>query len=171
MCVPVYIWCSAAMLFTCTLVLSCQLAGKGEHETWVVRTGSKILGGPKQTRRLLMKESNKSLSSILDRGHEGRICDVLQENSRSSMYKVYCVTERNCHELFRTLSEFHYDYLCSQVKFVILINVYFSQVKNKPWLPWVYSWIQHRREHAGLEKKTAGLEKKDSFTRGKIKLD
>ncbi len=22
----------------------------------------------------------------------------------------------------------------------------FLQVKNKPWLPWVYSWIRHRRE-------------------------
>ncbi len=23
----------------------------------------------------------------------------------------------------------------------------FSQVKNKPWLPCIYSWIRHRREH------------------------
>ncbi len=29
---------------------------------------------------------------------------------------------------------------------LVLISVYFSQVKNKPWLPWVYSWIWHRRE-------------------------
>jgi hypothetical protein len=79
-----------------------------------------------------MKESNKSLSSILDRGHEGRIREVLQENGHSSMYKVYCATERNCHELFITLSEFDHVYLCSQVKFAILIDVYFSQVKNKP---------------------------------------
>ncbi len=73
-----------------------------------------------------MKESNKSLSSILDQGHEGRIREVLQveEDNRSNMYKVYCATERYFHELFRTLSEFDYDYLCSQVKFVILINVY-----------------------------------------------
>jgi hypothetical protein len=28
----------------------------------------------------------------------------------------------------------------------MLIDVYFSQVKNKPSLPWVYSWIRHRRE-------------------------
>ncbi len=31
---------------------------------------------------------------------------------------------------------------------VILIGVYFSQVKNKPWLPWVYSWTWHRREQS-----------------------
>jgi hypothetical protein len=78
-----------------------------------------------------MKESNKSLSSILDRGHEGR-GELPQEDGHSTMYKVYCATERNCHELFITLSEFDYDYLCSQVKFAILIDVYFSQVKNKP---------------------------------------
>ncbi len=31
--------------------------------------------------------------------------------------------------------------------FIILIGVYFSQVKNKPWHPWVYSLIWHHREH------------------------
>jgi hypothetical protein len=76
--------------------------------------------------------SNKSLSSILDRGHEGRIREVLQEDGRSNMYKVYCATEIHCRELFITLSELDYDYLCSQIKFAILIDVYFSQVKNKP---------------------------------------
>ncbi len=30
--------------------------------------------------------------------------------------------------------------------FVILIGVYFLQVKNKPWLPWVYTWIWHHHE-------------------------
>ncbi len=30
--------------------------------------------------------------------------------------------------------------------FTILIAIYFSQVKNKPWLPWVCTWIWHRRE-------------------------
>jgi hypothetical protein len=25
-------------------------------------------------------------------------------------------------------------------------SVYFPQVKNKPWLPWVYTWIRHHRK-------------------------
>jgi hypothetical protein len=25
------------------------------------------------------------------------------------------------------------------------------QVKHKPWLPWVYSWIRHRREHVYIQ--------------------
>ncbi len=28
----------------------------------------------------------------------------------------------------------------------IITGVYFSQVKNKPWIPWVYTWSWHRRE-------------------------
>ncbi len=43
-------------------------------------------------------------------------------------------------------------YSCTQgVWFVILIGLYFSQVKNKPWHPWVYSWIWHHREQLQLE--------------------
>ncbi len=39
-------------------------------------------------------------------------------------------------------------YSCTQgIWFVILIDVYFSQGKNKPWHPRVYSWIWHHREH------------------------
>ncbi len=48
--------------------------------------------------------SNRRLSlSSLDRGHEGRIRKVLQEEGRSSMYKIITVqyvfpNDRNCHE-------------------------------------------------------------------------
>ncbi len=30
------------------------------------------------------------------------------------------------------------------------MGVFFSQVKNKPWHTWVYSWIWHRREQLNL---------------------
>jgi hypothetical protein len=30
---------------------------------------------------------------------------------------------------------------------VWLICLFSPQAKNKPWLPWVYSWIRHRRKH------------------------
>ncbi len=29
---------------------------------------------------------------------------------------------------------------------VILMGVYFSQVKKKPWHPWVHTWFRHHRE-------------------------
>jgi hypothetical protein len=29
----------------------------------------------------------------------------------------------------------------------LITGVYFPQVKNKPWIPWVYTWIWHCREH------------------------
>jgi hypothetical protein len=143
--VSVYIWCSVAMLFTNTLVLSCPV-GKGgfERETWAVGVNCKILGGPKQIRWMLMEESSKILSLTLDWGHERRIREVLKEDGHSSMYKLWLhnyAVERNCHELFVAC----YPWLiivipCSQARLAILINVYFSKVKNKPWLPWVYSW-------------------------------
>jgi hypothetical protein len=28
----------------------------------------------------------------------------------------------------------------------VITGVYFSQVKNKPWIPWVYAWFWHRHE-------------------------
>ncbi len=40
----------------------------------------------------------------------------------------------------------------------------FSQVKNKPWLPWVYSWIRHRHEQF-LWKKRKLLEHAKSWLR------
>ncbi len=48
------------------------------------------------------------------------------------------------------LSVIDYDYSILQARLAILLVVYFSQVKNKPWLPWVYSWIRHRREHDSI---------------------
>ncbi len=59
-----YIWCSVAMLFTCTLVLSCLASKWGfECETWVVGTNSKILGGPEQTRKILTEASQQEVQS------------------------------------------------------------------------------------------------------------
>jgi hypothetical protein len=71
------------------LVLNAQLAREGlslKHEP--LEANSKILGGPRQKRRMLIEESGKSLSLTLDRGHEGRIREVLQEDGHSSMYKL-----------------------------------------------------------------------------------
>ncbi len=40
-------------------------------------------------------------------------------------------------------------FLCSSCVRIIT-GVYFSQVKNKPWIPWVYTWSWHRCEHLCL---------------------
>jgi hypothetical protein len=70
-------------------MLSCP-AGKGKFkcEMRAIEASSKILGRLRQTRRMLMEESSKSLSSTLDKGHEGRIREVLQEDGHSSMSRV-----------------------------------------------------------------------------------
>jgi hypothetical protein len=40
----------------------------------------------------LGKRTNRRLSLTLDRGHEGHICEVLQEDGRSSMYGYKVIT-------------------------------------------------------------------------------
>jgi hypothetical protein len=50
----------------------------------------------------LGKRTNRRLSLSLEQGHEGRIREVIQEDGRSSMYKVitvcFCPYDRNCHK-------------------------------------------------------------------------
>jgi hypothetical protein len=107
----VYIRCGVAVLFTCTAVRPVR---KGEHEIWVVGVNSKILGGPRQTRRMLTSQSNRSLSSTLDWGHEERICEVLQEDGHSSMYRtmivyLFCKNKLSW-VICNMLSVINYDY-------------------------------------------------------------
>ncbi len=147
------------MLFTCALVLSCT-GGKRRYasEIWIVGTNSKILGGPGQTRKIHGKRASKRFRLTLEWGPDRRIRKVLQEDGCSIMYKVYdciVVPKENCHEL----SAVYHPCL---IILPMIICVYtsgflqywsvffFLQVKNKPWLPWVYAWIRHRRRSLSL---------------------
>ncbi len=148
-CVSVYIWCSAVMLFTCTLVLSCP-AGK-EGWAWNMSRCSKQQdtgwAKNKQEEYSWRRPVRVSVQTWIE-----AMKDIFARCSKKMALQVCtklwlnCAAERNCHELYITLTVFDYNCICSQVEFVILINVYCSQVKNKPWLLWVYSWIRHRRE-------------------------
>jgi hypothetical protein len=56
--VSMYVSCSTAMLFTCTLTRSRPVSNEGvECETWSVGTNNKILGGLEQTWNILGKEN------------------------------------------------------------------------------------------------------------------
>jgi hypothetical protein len=76
------------------------------------------------------------LSLSLDRGHEGHIREVLQEDGCLSMYKFltvcFCPYDRNCHEFLQYVTCMFHDYPLSTGRFTILIDVYFLQFKNKP---------------------------------------
>jgi hypothetical protein len=53
-----------AILFTCVLVLSCPgVKGGCMCETWIIGTNSKILGEPKQTRKVHAEESWQEIHS------------------------------------------------------------------------------------------------------------
>jgi hypothetical protein len=61
---PLYMRCSIAILFTCVLMLSCPVVKGGcTCETWIVGTNSKILGGPRQTRKVHAEESWEKIQS------------------------------------------------------------------------------------------------------------
>jgi hypothetical protein len=87
--VSVYIQYDVAQQY-CLLVHWCetaQLAREGlsvKHEP--LEANSKILGGPRQIKRMLMEESSKSINLTLDGGHGGRIREVLQEDGCSRSY-------------------------------------------------------------------------------------
>jgi hypothetical protein len=77
---------------------------------------------------------------------------VLQEDGCSSIYKSWlCVL--TCIISVCSLS-MPYNCLLPGNLFTLLTTVYFSQVKNKPWLPWVFNWISYRREQLWWRKKT-----------------
>jgi hypothetical protein len=80
--------CSVVMLFTCTLVRSHPDSKEGIRcKIRSVEINSKILDWTWQQDACLEREARRRLSLSLERGHEGRICKVLQEDGCSSMYK------------------------------------------------------------------------------------
>ncbi len=88
-CVSVYISSSTVMLFTCRLVLSRQSARQGLSAKLepLEQTARYWVGQSKQEIYLGERTSQRG-SLTLDRGHEGRICQVLQEDGRSSIKYV-----------------------------------------------------------------------------------
>ncbi len=135
-CVCMYMLCRAPMMFTCIKVLrphnSCK--GRVKHVKYepLEQTTCCWVGQSKQNWVGNMLKHGEGLSLTLGRGWDGRIREMLQ----GIAFQV-CV-----HDI---------GYVCesSYVLGVRLICLFSPQVKNKPWQPWVYSWIQHRREHYG----------------------
>jgi ribosomal protein L15E len=58
-----------------------------KHES-LEQTARYWVGQDKQG-RYMRERISKRFSLTQERGHEGHICEVLHEDSRSSMYKVY----------------------------------------------------------------------------------
>ncbi len=91
-----------------------------------------------------------------ERGHEGGIREVPWEDSCSSMYCTLiitccCLVTVNIHVMicicyYSALAIYPPHPCLYKIRFIALTGVYFSQVKNKPWHTWVYTWFQHCRE-------------------------
>jgi hypothetical protein len=102
-----------------------------KHES-LEQTARYWVGQDKQE-RYMWKRTGKKLSLTQERGPEGRIREVLQEDSRSSMYKVYdCMIVSGkllgvvC-SISPMLDYVARDYSCLYFRiFTILIGVHFS---------------------------------------------
>jgi hypothetical protein len=128
------IWCSAVVLFTCTLVLSRQSARKGLSAKYepLEQTARYWVGQSKQE-YTWGKRTNKRHSLTLDRGHEGRINEVLQEDGRSSMYRTIIVWlpvwKKLATNFYNMQPVCCYDYLVSSNWIAILTDVNFHRLK------------------------------------------
>ncbi len=88
LCVSICIWCSAKVLFTCVQVLGRQQAKKGlSVKCATLEQTARYWVGQSKQEYTWGKRSGKRFSLTLDRGHEGRIRKVLQEDSCSSIYR------------------------------------------------------------------------------------
>ncbi len=127
MCIRVCVLCSAVMLFTCALVISRPASKEGVGcETWAVGTSSKILGGPEQTRNILGRE-NQHMAVQVCTNYDCINC--LHKEDYLNSVNIICAL----------LWLLHVHEPKGNTDWCL-----FLQVKNKPWLPWVYSWIWHR---------------------------
>ncbi len=115
------------------------------HES-LEQTARYWVGQDKQE-RYIWKGTSKRLSLTRERGHDGRIHEVPQEDSRSSLMTTWLCQEIVMNYLRYIVHAWLccYNYSCLLL-FLYWLVLIFLQVKNKPWLPWVYSWIRHRRE-------------------------
>jgi hypothetical protein len=90
--------CGIAMLFTGILVLSRSFAREGAHvkHESLEKTARYRVGQDKQG-RYMTERISKRFSLTREQDHEGRICEVLHEDSCSSIYYIYdnviCVKE------------------------------------------------------------------------------
>ncbi len=87
-----YIWCSAVVLFTCTLVLSRQSARKELSAKYeLLEQTARYWVGQSKQEYTWGKRTSKRHSLTLDQGHEGHIREVLQEDGHSRMYRTIIV--------------------------------------------------------------------------------
>jgi hypothetical protein len=144
------------VMFTCTLLRSYPESIKMLGETWA--TAIKAINSI-----LWTSVASRCSLTILGAGpgsvcgQKGTMKDVFARCLKRADVQVCTLTfvyllfrSSNIHALLHSYLSFminnyrplHVLVFCD----CIITSVYFSQVKNKPWIPWVYTWFWHRRE-------------------------
>ncbi len=151
---PFYMRCHAPILFTCIMVLNrlvvkggctCEIWIVGQITSWWV--GQDKQGGYKIGASWPMVQSNPRTRPgwTYSRG--------AARDSRSSMYKMYIEIMMlwfawNEKGKIKNVGYHLYDWFVYELLYIVCMTdmFIFLQVKNKLWLPWVYSWIRHCRK-------------------------
>ncbi len=139
------------VMFTCTLLRIHPQGKKTLGETWaaVIKAMNSILWTSMASRCSLTRMGAEPGSEY---GQKGTMKDVHARCLKKTDVQV--CTLSNVHILFRneTSALWLPMYLLWPTIIVssprtscvcIITGVYFSQVKNKPWIPWVYTWSWH----------------------------
>jgi hypothetical protein len=144
----------------------------GEMWAAVIRTINNLLRTAWLRTRAPRNGDRARVSRCSEGDHEGHICEVPQEEQSPNMciaQNVCIIVKRNFNLIAsiagKPTSEIYIilRYWCVYVYFLIpakspflspmyktchtITGAYFSQVKNKQWIPWVYTWSWHRRKH------------------------
>ncbi len=117
---------------------SCKVGGGGGCmcEIWIVRTNNKLLGGRDEQVGHKISVSRERPQSTREQGQDGHIREVLQGIAAQAYINVY--KKLWCSWFIGKEKRPKIQYVGSMSSLFI-----FPQVKNKPCLPWVYSWIRH----------------------------
>jgi hypothetical protein len=152
------------VMFTCTLLRSHPESKKTLGETWatVIKAINSILW-TSVTSRCLLTRMGAGPCSVC--GQKGTMKDVfarclkrvnVQVCTLTSVYSIYFSVTVNIHALATYIPFFLRSTIVVFLMYKFLWLYYnrciFSQVKNKPWIPWVYTWFWHCREQITLPK-------------------
>ncbi len=144
------------MMFTFTLARSHPEGTKTLGETWaaVIKATNSILWTSVATDTCLPEWGQSRVQYMPRRGPWSTYSQGLarclkktdvQVCTLSSVYVLFCNATFTLllHTYVPSVTSSHLLPCTSCV--CVITGVYFSQVKNKPWIPWVYTWFWHRR--------------------------
>ncbi len=150
------------VMFTCTLLRSHLESKKTLGETWATAIKAiKTILWTSVASKCSLTGMGAGPGSVC--GQKGTMKDVFARCLKRTDVQVCTLTLCIYRSVIAISTSLLHMYLsftinnylplaCTSFCDCIITGVYFSQVKNKPWIPWVYTWIWHCRKQLLLFK-------------------